>query len=66
MRITARANDWMNIEKRISRKRKGNIISSRVIPAYMNTLDTMARTEKQTGEGPGLQQQKPGKNNRGS
>ena len=34
-------------DKRISRKRKGNVLSPCVIPAYMNGLETMALTEKQ-------------------
>ena len=34
-------------DKRISRKRKGNVLSSYVTPAYMNGLETMALSEKQ-------------------
>ena len=34
-------------DRRKSRKRKGNVPSSCVTPAYMNALETMALTEKQ-------------------
>ena len=34
-------------DRRISRKRKGNVLSSCVTPAYTNALETMALTEKQ-------------------
>ena len=52
MRITAGANSCRKVEgvigfRRISHKRKGNVLSSCVNPAYMNTLETMALTEKQ-------------------
>ena len=36
--------------KRISHKRKGNVLSSCVTPAYMNALQTTALTEKQQEE----------------
>ena len=46
------ANAWRKVEgvmgdRRITRKRKGNVLSSCVTPAYMNALETMALTEKQ-------------------
>ena len=34
-------------DRRLSRKRKVNVLSSCVTPAYMNALETMALTEKQ-------------------
>ena len=50
---------------RISRKRKGNMLSSCVTPAYMNGLETMAQTEKQQDKVQVCEKQ-PGKNNCGS
>ena len=55
MRISAGTNAWPwrkiegvmgEIDVRISLKRKGNILSSCVTPAYMNALETMALIEK--------------------
>ena len=40
------------------------MLSSCVIPAYMNALETMALTEKQQEEQ--VCEKQPGKNNRGS
>ena len=34
-------------DRRLSRKRKGNVLSSCVTPARMNALEMMALTEKQ-------------------
>ena len=34
-------------DRRISRKRKGNVLSSCVTPVYMNALVTMALAKKQ-------------------
>ena len=52
MRITAGAKawrkvEWVNGDRRISRKPKGNVLSSCITPAYMNAPETMALTEKQ-------------------
>ena len=52
MRFTARANAWRKVEgvmgdRRISRKRNGNVLSSCVTPVHINALETMALTEKQ-------------------
>ncbi len=52
-------------DRRISRKRKGNVLSSCATPAYMNALETMALTEKQQ-EKVQVCEKQPGKNNRGS
>ena len=49
----------------ISCKRKGNMPSLCVIPAYMNELETMALTEKQH-EKVQVCEKQPGKNNHGS
>ena len=70
MWITAGANAWINVEgvigdRRMSRKRKGNVLSSCVTPAYTNALETMALTEKQQEKIPVCEKQ-PGKNNCGS
>ena len=48
-------NAWRKVEgvvedRRISRKRKGNVLSSCITLAYMNALETMALTEKQHGK----------------
>ena len=69
MRITAGANTWRKVEgmmevRRISRKRKRNVLSSCVTPAHMNAQETMALTE--ITEGPVLRENKTSKNNRGS
>ena len=58
MRITAGATAWGKVEgvigdRWISGHSKGNVLSSCITPAYMNALETMTLTEKQT-EGPGL------------
>ena len=50
-------------DRRISRKRKGNVLSSYVTPAYINDEGTYRET---TREGPGLREKKRSKNNRGS
>ena len=52
MRFTARANAWSKVEgvmgdRRISRKRNGNVLSSCVTTVHINALETMALTEKQ-------------------
>ena len=52
MSITAGTNTWRKVEmmvgdRRISQKRKGNVLSSCVTQAYINALETMALTEKQ-------------------
>ena len=52
MKISAGANAWRKVDgvmgdRRVSRKRKGNVLSSCVTPAHMNALETMALTEKQ-------------------
>ena len=70
MRITAGANAWRKVEGvmgdgRISHKRKGNMLSMCVTPAYMNALDTRAVTEKQQEEVQVCEKQ-PGKKKRGS
>ena len=39
--------EWVKEDRRISLKRKGNVLSSCVTRVYMNTLETMALTEKQ-------------------
>ena len=52
-------------DRRVSRKRKGNVLSSCVTPAYMNARETMALTEKQQDKVQICEKQ-PGKNNRGS
>ena len=70
MRITTRANAYRKVEevmvdRRISRKRKGYVLSSCVSPAYMNTLEMMALTEKQQ-EKVQVCETQPGMNNRGS
>ena len=51
MRITAGANAWRKDEevmgdRRISRKRKENVLSSCVTLAHMNALEPMALREK--------------------
>ena len=38
---------WWEIDRRISRKLKGKMLSSCVIPAYMYGLVTTAQTKKQ-------------------
>ena len=48
-------------DRRITRKRKRNVLSSCVTPVYMN-----ARTEKQLEKVQVCTQEQPGKNNRGS
>ena len=70
MRITPRTNVWRKVEevmgdRRISRKRKGNVFSSCVTPAYIIALETMALTEKQQEEVQVCEKQ-PAKNNRGN
>ena len=70
MRITGGANAWRKAEgvmgdSRISRKRKGDVLSSFVTPAYINTLETMTLTEKQQ-EKVQVCEKQPGKHNRGS
>ena len=70
MRITAEANAWRKVEgvmgdRRISCKRKGNVLSSYVTSANMNALETIALTEKQQ-EKIQVSEKQPGKNNRGS
>ena len=52
MRITAGAHTWKKIKgvmenRRISCKPKENVLSSCVLPAHLNALETMALTEKQ-------------------
>ena len=52
MRIAAGANAWRKVEGvigdgRISRKRKGNVLSLCVTSTYANGLETIALTEKQ-------------------
>ena len=60
MWVSAGANVWNKVERvmgdrRISCKRKGNVLSSCVTPAFMNALETMATNLKnKTGEYPGL------------
>ena len=49
----------------ISHKRKGNVLSSLVTPAYLNALETMALTEKQQ-ENVQVCEKQSGKNNRGN
>ena len=49
IRITTGANAWRKVEgdRRICKhKRKGNVLSSCVIPLYVDALATMALTEK--------------------
>ena len=70
MRITAGANAWRKVEgvigdRRISRKRKGNVLNSCVTPAYINALETMALTEKQQ-EKVQVCEKHPGEKNRRS
>ena len=53
---TVGTNAWKKLDggtghRRISGKRKGNVLSSCVTPAYMIALETTAPTEKNTGEG---------------
>ena len=69
MRITAGAFAWRKVggvmgDRRISRKRKGHMLSWCVTPPYMNALETMAVTEKQQ-KVQGCENN-PGKKNRGS
>ena len=52
-------------ERRISRKRKGNVLSSCVTPAYMDALEAIALTEKQQ-EKVQICEKQPDKNIRGS
>ena len=52
-------------DRRISPKRKGNVLSSYVIPAHMNALEAMALTEKQQGRYSFAKKER-GKNNLGS
>ena len=59
-------NAWCKVkgvmgERRVSHKHKGNVLRSCVTQAYMNALDATPLTKKQ---GPGLRENKPGKNNR--
>ena len=61
---------WMKVEgvmgdKRIPHKCKGNVLSSCVIPAYMNESECHPLTEKQQ-EKVQVCEKQPGKNNRGS
>ena len=70
MVITARANAWRKVEgmmgdRRNSRKRKGNVLSSYVTPAYTNAIGTIAPTGKQQ-EKVQVCEEQPGKKNRGS
>ena len=70
MRITARANAWRKFERvmgdrRVSRKRKGNVLISYVTQAHMNALETVALTEKQQQKVQVCEKQ-PGENNLGS
>ena len=70
MRITAGTNAWRKVDgvmgdRRISRKRKGNVLSSCVTPACVNALETIALTEKQKEKVQVCEKQN-GKNNRGS
>ena len=52
-------------DRRISPKRKGTVVSSYVIPAYMNALEAMALTETQL-EKVQVCEKERGKNNLGS
>ena len=52
-------------DRRMSRKRRGNVLNSCVTPAYMNVLETMALTEKQQ-EMAQVCETQSGKNNRRS
>ena len=52
-------------DRRTSRKRRGNVLSSCVTPAYMNALETMTLTEKQH-EKVQVCKKQSGKNNRES
>ena len=60
MRISAGANAWRKVEevmgdRRISRKRKGNVLSACVTPAHMNALETVALYyNRETTEDPDL------------
>ena len=54
MRIIARANAWRKVkgamgERRISRKRQGNVLSSCVSPAYLNALYMLVLTGECSG-----------------
>ena len=51
--------------RRISRKRKGNVLSSCVTQAHMSALETLTLTKKQQ-EKVQVCEKQPGKNNRGS
>ena len=53
------------VDRRKSRKRNGNALSSCVTPACINGLETMALTEKQQ-EKVQVCQKQAGKNGRGS
>ena len=60
---------WRKVEgvmrhRRVSRKCKGNVLTSCVTSAYMNALGMMAVTEKQ--QKVQICETQPGKNNRGS
>ena len=66
MRITARAKSrGVMGDRRVSPKRKGNVLSSCVTPASMNARETMAVTEKQE-EMFQVSEKQPGTNNRQS
>ena len=59
MRITTGANTWKKVEgmmgdRRISRKSKGNVLSSCVSPVYMDALRDDGSNRETTGEGPAL------------
>ena len=51
-------------DRRISRKRKGNVLSSCVTPACVNALETIVLTKKQQ-EKVQVCKKQSGKNNRG-
>ena len=70
MRLAVMANTWRTHEgmmgdRRISRKRKGNVLSSCVAPVYMNALQTMTLTGKQRDKVQ-VRELQPGEINRGS
>ena len=52
-------------DRRVSRKRKGNVLISYVTQAHMNALETVALTEKQQQKVQVCEKQ-PGENNLGS
>ena len=56
MKNTAGANTWREMEVvmgdwRVSRTRKGNVLSSCVTPALMNALEKIVLTDKQQEKG---------------